>query len=394
MTSNHNKSAQLPNAINNISGSINTKARSKKKKKKNASPSDNLKDNCRVSLICMKSAYHLFVMKSIGCDIQNHKAFILNKDKKRMTADPILAIYNAVLRNSILKDAMTNYKYNVLKTKLETLNETAYDQIKTGARLYGNKKEATAEDMRKLTEKVLIRRIKIIYYMLVFDADFRQDMFEAFDPKHIAKKVINIPQNIEGANVTEAILEYSGTQCIQCNESLTSVFVSGRTNGTIAVCHYRKKDPKLCNVYLKKCDKCNIKYNYNRIDFADGSMYYLDPDAFAYYSISGTRTRHYMHQSIIKSIDEHQYCNRSTSIDIWLKHQNKDWQSEYEAMCNTSNMPPQLNSVELGYSTILRHYYFCKLLCNLRDIIGFGSVSINDRQVKIALKVTKWDRKK
>ena len=113
----------------------------------------------------------------------------------------------------------------------------------------------------------------------------------------------------------------------------------------------KKSAPAASIAYSRRCCSCGISYSYNRIDYDVNSQHknkqnrtiFLDPEALPYFIMS-PKPQNFIHQSIFKSIRNHQYCNKSSSIEMWLQHFNSDWSTEYDALLDIYTKQP-----ELGY---------------------------------------------
>ena len=98
-----------------------------------------------------------------------------------------------------------------------------------------------------------------------------------------------------------------------------------------------------------------------------------------------------MHKSIHKTIRHHNFENSSTPIDSSLDHYNNDWEEEYAELSKYKSN--SLSSIELGYNTTLRYFYFYSFLCRIRDIKDYDEfIDINGERVKVALTVTAADK--
>ena len=196
------------------------------------------------------------------------------------------------------------------------------------------------------------------------------------------------------------MMKYPGNSCMECKNKLSYVYRSAGKDckGSIAMAYHKRKAPMICNSYQKQCKDCGIYYNHNRIDYKKTTKHkaksnqtiYLDPDAFNYYSIAGKGANNYIHQSIFVSIRNHQYCNRSQSIDIWLQHYNEECKAEYNELAKIKYSDKL--SIELGYRTVLRYFYFYALLCRTRDIEEYASIVVNDRVIRVALIISNDDK--
>ena len=277
------------------------------------------------------------------------------------------------------------------------LSQLLHTIAKHDAKLSNNLRKCN----KKSNEKELIRKLKIIYYCIVFDSNIRNVAFTMFDSSHLDEHIISL-QNT-GARVTHGIMSYLGDSCIECGRKLLILFQNHRrdTKGSTSMVYHKKSAPKICNSYQKYCESCKIYYNYNGIDYHEDTPHtakrnqtvFLDPDALPYYSTARKGAKSYIHQSIHKSIKCHQYCNKSTSIDIWLQHFNEDWMPEYDKLSKIKDIHSLISSIKLGYATLKRYFYFYSLLCRIRDIENYETIDVNGRAIKIALIISNKDKK-
>ena len=336
-----------------------------------------------VKFILIQTAYKFYTMKAMCCNVNNPQDFILSQGAKAVWEAPLITIYKALKKKSI--DSSTSYTIQELLNRIENYNRKLRDNLRR------EKKEE---------EKELIRKLLIIYYNIVFDDSFRNMVFVMFEQSYLDENIISL-QN-KRARVTHGMIVYLGNSCIECNKKLSIVFQNYRDDvkGSIAMVYSRKSAPKICNSYQKCCENCKIYYNYNRIDYAEKTPHkakrkqtlFLDPEALPYYSSAGKGAKNFIHQSIYKSIRCHQYCNKSTSIDIWLQHYNEDWTAEYDKLSKIKNIHSLMSSIELGYSTVVRYFYFYSLLCRIRDLENYPTIDVNGRAIKIALIVSNADK--
>jgi len=349
--------------------------------------------NGNVTLPLMQSAYKFYAMKAMSCDIKRPLDFVLGTFGKATYEEPLQVIYQA-LQNTSLKKVVLPFTIKQLCIKLGTFDEKY--NINLRERLRVAKKPAIKE---------LYRKLLIIYYNVVFDDKFRELARIMFDQAYIDKQIITLNMDHNGARITNGIMMYPGNSCIECNNKLSVIYQDrrdGGSKGSVAIAYHKTSSPKLCTSYQKKCDKCHIYYNYNKIDYMknaknkarQNATLFLDPDALPYYSIAGKSTRNFIHQSIHRSLKHHQYCNKATSIIIWLQHYNEDFKADYDELLKIKDVNRLMSSAELGYSYILRYFYLYSLLCRIRDIENYGSININGDKVKIALIVTDEDKKK
>ena len=338
----------------------------------------------KIELISMLTAYKFYTIKAMSCNVNNPQDFMLPHNGKATWENPLLTIYKALQNISI--DGNTSY------TILQLLQTIAkYDK-----KLVNNLRKT----IKDTPEKELIRKLKIIYYSMVFDEKFRNIAFIMFDSSYLDKHIISLRNT--GARVTHGIMSYPGDSCIECNKKLLTSFRNYRADnkGSLAMVYHKKVAPKISISYQKYCKDCKIFYHYNRIDYQNETPHkakqnqtvFLDPDAFPYYSLGGKGAKNYIHQSVHESIKCHQYCNKSTSIDIWLQHFNEDWTAEYNELSNIPDINSFISSIKLGYCTVLRYFYFYSLLCRIRDIENYKTIDINGRAIKIALIISNADK--
>ena len=335
-------------------------------------------DDEDVTMAMILTAYKLYKMKAISCNDSGE--FILPTDGKAMWVDPLLKIYEAAQNQSIT--SVVSFSISTLCCNITLYNEQLRNRLRKKA---------------KDPQKELIRKIQIIYYNIVFDVNFRNKIYATFEHKHLDKDIISINNN--GARITQGIFIYPGNTCIECNGKLSCLYRNFQNDakGSIAIAYHKHEPPKICNVYQKRCLACDIYYNYNRIDYSKktkcknktNQTIFLDPAAFAYFSIGGKKNN-LLHQSILKSVRNHQYCNKSTSIEIWLQHFNEEWTAEYDKLNDIIGTDSL--SIKLGYLTLLRYFYFYSLLCRIRDIENYYTINVNDRDFKVALIISNEDK--
>ena len=332
----------------------------------------------------MQTAYKFYTIKAMSCDINSPQSFMLSTNARATWEDPLFTIHNALQNKSI--DGYTSYTVSKL---LHTIAKHDIELSKSLRREYN-----------RSTKKELITELKIIYYSIAFDDEFRNAVFTMFDSSYLDKHIISLHN--AGARITHGIMSYPGNSCIECNKKLVILFKKNRADakGSIAMICNNKAASKICNSYQQYCENCKIYYNHNRIDYHDESPHkakqnqtiFLDPDAFQYYSIAGRAAKNYIHHSIHKSIESHQYCNKSTSIDVWLQHFNEDWTAEYDELSNIPNIFSLIPLIKLGYATVRRYFYFYSLLRRIRDIENYQTIDINGRAIKIALIISNADK--
>ena len=341
-----------------------------------------------VKLILIQTAYRFYRMRAFSCNMNQANEFLLSTSARATWETPLISIHKALENQSI--DAVTSYTY------LQLLN--------TIAKSNNSLKQRLQRENKNDPRKELLRKLQIIYYNIVFDHSFRENILGSFDFGYLDKQIISLNTLDGGARVTHGIIMYPGNSCIECKSKLSIVFRPGRSDSKGSTCMVYSKisPPKIANVYQKHCKKCCIHYNYNRIDYGKDTPHayrknatiFLDPDALPYYSYARKGAKTFIHQSIHKSIRNHQYCNKSTSIDIWLQHFNEDWQSDYDKLSKIKNITHLITSLELGYNTTLRYFYWYTLLCRIRDIENHPTIDINGKKIRIALMVTDEDKDK
>lgn len=345
-----------------------------------------------VTLTLMQTAYKFYTMRAMSCDINKPADFMLNTTGKGTYQEPLKAIYEAI-QNQSKNDVILPYTIKKLCIKLAQFDKAHGINLREKLR-----RQISGDDAKELC-----RRLIIIYYNIVFDESFRNMTYTMFDQNHIDKHMISLNVGDKGARITNGIMMYQGNKCIECNKNLAILYRNTKDDnvkGSTAIAYHKTSAPKLCTSYQKKCNNCDIYYNYNRIDYTKNAKnkarrnatLFLDPQAFPYYSLAGKSTRNFMHQSIHRSIRNHQYCNKATSISIWLNHFNDDFRANYDELSKIKDLDRLLPSVELGYSYTLRYFYFYSLLCRIRDIENYDSIDINGRSVKVALVVTNDDK--
>ena len=342
-------------------------------------------DTDKIKVILMQTAYKFYTIKAMSCDVNNPQSFMLSTNARATWEDPLLTIHNALQNKSI--DGYISY----------TVSQLLHTIAKHDSKLF----TSLRREYNRTTTKELITQLKIIYYSIAFDDEFRNAVFIMFDCSYLDKHIVSLQK--AGARITHGIMSYPGNSCIECNKKLVILFKKNRTDakGSIETIYNKKAAPKICNSYQKYCENCKIYYNHNRIDYHDTSPHkakqnqtiFLDPDAFPYYSIAGRAAKNYIHQSIYKSIESHQYCNKSTSIDVWLQHFNEDWSAECDELSKIPNICSFISSIKLGYNTLRRYFYFYSLLRRIRDVENYQTININGRAIKIALIISNADKK-
>ena len=345
-----------------------------------------------VTLTLMQTAYKFYTMKAMSCDINHPADFILDTTGKATYEEALMQIHS-IIQNPSFDNVILPYEIPKLCMQLGTFDKIHSFHLRSKLR----KKKRSEEG----PNKELIRRLLIIYYNIVFDESLRTYTYKLFDQYHFDHQIVSLHVNEKGARTANGIMMYQGNECIECGSALNIVF-RGTQNakGSLAIAYHKTSAPKLCISYQKKCKKCDIYYNYNRIDYTDKTTardkrnhtLLLDPEAFEFYSISGKASQNYIHRSIYNSIRNHQYCNKPQSIMTWIEHYNFDWKHEYDKLAEIKNIHAILSSVELGYASTLRYFYFFALLCRLRDMEDYGSIIVNNKKIKIALKITDEDK--
>ena len=428
-----------------------TKTKPKAKSKKNKEVIE------EVSIIDLKTAYEFFTIQCTSKDINDPIQFVMPRYPAKITNDPLTRIYSVVKDNKLLKNCYTSCNIKRLRTQLTTIigqyaqnvNATpgvaiedkdrddtdAHDTATTSSFTPSSSTSSEDTDMSSVlqdltkiimnqckypraknnnktpsktethaSETKLINKlcdIKTVYYNLVFDGNFRNDVLNILGP--IYPQYVSLTKD-NVAHTTQGILCYAGRHCIECKEELKYCYRTGTTagkgdrKGSAAIARYRTKCPKIINIYLKKCENCNISYSHNRIDYPQthpkhpNTTLFLDPDAFNHYWIGWRNVKNVFHKSMHKSISDHQYSNKSTAMDTWLKHYNEDWKDDYKELFKLKGVKEHFGgSAELGYSTVMRYYWFVSLLRRIRDLDKFGVIDMDGKPVKIALRVTNED---
>ena len=157
--------------------------------------------------------------------------------------------------------------------------------------------------------------------------------------------------------------------------------------------YLKKSAPKRCDWRQKLSEICRIHYNYDRIEYSknkpheakENEIVFLDLDALPQYSADEKETKTFNHKSTHKSIRCHPCCNKSTSIDVRLQLFAVDWTAECKTTSKIKNIDALTPSIELGYSTIVRYFYFYSLLCRLRGWQNHATININGCGMKKAL---------
>ena len=341
-----------------------------------------------VTLTLMQTAYKFYTMKAMSCDINHPADFILDNNGKATYEEALIRIHD-VIKNPSFNDVILPYDIQKLCMRLGTFNTDLRSKLR---------KKKTSDDG---SNKELIRRLLIIYYNIVFDASLRTYTYKLFNQDHIDHEIISLHVNEKGARTANGIMMYQGNECLECGGILNIVYRNtDHTKGSLAIAYHKTSAPKLCLSYQKKCNKCDVYFNHNRIDYTDKTTVkdkrnctlLLDPEAFEYYSISGKASQNYIHRSIYNSIRNHQFCNKPQSIMTWTEHYNFDWKHEYDKLAKIENIHALSPSMELGYAYILKYFYFFALLCRIRDLEDYGSIMINGKKIKIALKITDEDK--
>ena len=346
-----------------------------------------------VTLTQMQTAYKFYTMKAMSCDINHPTDFILNTTGKATYEEALIRIHG-VIQDPLMNEVILPYDIPKLCTNLASFDKIHSVNLRSKLR----KRKIYDE----VPNKELLRRLLIIYYNIVFDVSLRTYVYKLFDQHHIDQQIISLHVDEKGARTANGIMMYQGNHCIECGDSLNIVYRnSEHTKGSIAIAYHKTSAPKLCISYQKKCKKCDIYFNHNRIDYTNKTTakgkrnltLLLDPEAFDYYSISGKASQNYVHRSIYNSIRNHQYCNKPQSIMTWVEHYNSDWKHEYDKLAKTKDIHSLLLSIELGYAYILKYFYLFALVCRIRDLEDYGTVTINGKKIKIALKITDEDKK-
>ena len=414
------------------------------KTKPNATSTKNKKVIEGVNIIDLKTAYEFFTMQCTSHDVNDPIQFVMARYPAKVTNDPLTRIYSVIKDNKLMKNCYISTNIKKLRAKLnnmpkmlmshliddtdahdtpssstssddtdmssvlQDLTKTIKDQCKYPRSKKNNNKNTKnpSKTETRASETKLINTlcdIKTIYYNLVFDGNFRNDVLNILGP--IYPQYVSLTKD-NVAHTTQGIFCYAGRHCIECKKELKYCFRTGTTagkgdrKGSAAIARYRTECPKIINIYLKKCEHCNISYSHNKIDYPEthpkhpSTTLFLDPDAFDHYCIGSRNVKNLFHKSIHKSISDHQYCNKSTAMDTWLKHYNEDWKEDYKELLKLKGVKEHFGgSAELGYSTLMRYYWFVSLLRRIRDLDKFGVIDMDGKPVKIALRVTNEDTK-
>ena len=326
------------------------------------------------NIIMIYTAYQLYLMINRTCiGTDDHlDSYLLSTTQKKIWEVPMLKIYKTALEN------------NVINSDLESLSlNDLYKSIKDKAKI--NPRRTTTDD------KDTIWCIKVIYYNIVFCPQFKQHVFATFNPEQLDPKIIHLSiDKTTTAKVTQGIVKWHQNKCIECKATLSISFRSNQEDaqGQIAMVYHNTDKPKICCNYRMRCQQCDITYGYNRIDYekkGEKKTLFLDPSAFPYFAAC-QRSRNFIHQSILKAITDRQYSNKPQGIETWCNYYNLDRKDVYDEL---RKMIPadkkETIEVELGYKTILQSFYLYSALQRLCKIKDFGTIKINDRDVKVAL---------
>ena len=342
----------------------------------------------RVTVSQLLAAYKLY--KMIEPSVVNKKGYMISSSSKLIWTDPLYHVYKAVNGHCVSLEA--EYTIKVIYDKLSEHDPKLASSLK--ARGYKGDAEA-------------MRQLKIIYYNLIFDDDFRKKIAGLFGDYDYMHGTMN-PLTRKSRLFTDKIITYAGNKCIECGDQLQYSFKATREDnrGTIGIAFDNKTGPSLCTVYRKKCDKCKINYFQNRIDYRADCVHaakrnrtiFLDPDAFSHFTMT-QGAANTMNLSIFESIRRHQYCNKPQSIQTWVFHYNEDWNDELIKLSKQiihTNAADELLQSTLSYDVVLRNFYFYSVLCRLRDLnVTKETVTIDDdHSVKVALILTADDKKK
>ena len=341
-------------------------------------------DDKKVTISMLLAAYKLYEI--VKPSAITSESFRITTKGRAIWTDPLYHMFQAINQRCI--QATTSIKVQFLQKQIGEYDE-------------GLMKELRAKQSRDDKSESL-RRLKIVYYNIVFDDVFRSKVSNLFGQHSYMHEAIMTRGTVHSL-CTEKMFMYPGDKCIECKGTLQKSFTAIRRDhqGTFGIAYHRKSGPSSCTSYRKKCPNCHIDYYQNRIDYRSDTKcagkanrtIWLDPEAFDYFTMhQGGQAM--LAQSIFRSIKNHQYCNKSSSLQIWLKHFNEDWHEEYARL---DKYMFSLPSSQLGYQVLLRNFYFHSLLCRLRDNeeIKFepSSITINDQSVKVALVLTDADKK-
>ena len=351
-----------------------------------------------VTIIMILSSYKFYKMQSKSCTKANYN---MNLDlphtpsaRKCIFGNAVLAIYKAAEAQSI--NGTTNYTIKDLCANL-----TDHVDKCIHARL----RRAIKGD----PDGELIRQLEIIYYNMVYIEEFRQKVFTLFESDSLDEAIISLKNDKDGARITQGTFMWAGDACIECGKKLKIQFRSKQhdAKGTLSIAYHKHQPPKICNYYKKKCEDCDILYSYNSIEYGDNTPYtakfakknetiILDPEEFDYFAF-GRKASKFIHISLWDSIKHHQYCNKSTSAQIWVQHYNEEWSAEYHKIKNILKANKKENlSAQLGYQTTRRSFYFRSLLCMIRDLEAENyknkTITVNGHAIKIALIISNADK--
>ena len=337
--------------------------------------------------IMLYTAYQFYRMINRTCiGTDDHlDSYLLSTKQKKTWQVPMMKIYNTALENVINSD-LPQFSLKKLHESLGKVMDKS--QMPSKAR--------PTDD----NNKFIICCIKVIYYNIVFCRQFKQTVLATFNHEQLDPKIIHLSMDTTTtAKVTQGIVKWHQNKCIKCQEPLSISFRNNQEDaqGQIAMVYHNIETPKICCNYRMRCQECAITYGYNRIDYereGEKKTLFLDPSAFPYFAAS-QRSRNFIHQSILKAITDRQYSNKPQGIETWVNYYNLDRKDVYGEL--RKMIPAEKKDkieVELGYKTILQSFYLYSALQRLCKIKDFGTIKINDHDVKVALILTDADMEK
>ena len=343
-----------------------------------------------INLLMIYTAYKLYQQLSLSC---NHEAdFLLGRNRKQVWQDVAMKIYNASVLNGIINNEV-NISINQLRKKLNKFKILKVKSIKNKFSNVIKFSDAECIDNAATHQSRLLEFVEIIYYNIVCDSEFRKKLHLLCDAPFDAN-IIHLNGPAEQARITQCHMRWPTIFCIKCNKPLRVCFKKGQQDarGSLAMVYHNRYSPKLCSNYQKKCDKCSITYNYNRIDYTESEeTLILAPSDFPYFTM-GVASHNFIHNSVFKSIRNHQYSSKPSSIEAFVEHYNEDRVDEYDQIQKVAHKQGVMINVELSYTTMLRYFYLHSALRRLCDVKDFGTINVNGREVKVALKLSRADK--
>ena len=324
---------------------------------------DGTTDKCmasKIKLLDMVTAYRFYQT----IDITLARSLVRMKAVSKGMYLEMLLIIHSELASSSTTNVLgmeTNYTYKTLvKETLKCITESSIKQH------IQNIKRSL--DRSNNANKEIPKQILLIYYCLLFNSNFKKEIEFLCNHKMAVNESILLHRST-GAKVAEMVISYAGEECIECQQPLKLSYRKTREDnrGSVAIL-YHKHSIKLALYNIKKCTSCKINYHYNKICYEhdcivkdkQNTMLFIAPQELEYFALS-KRSTTFIHKSIMESINEHQFCNKSLSIQMWTQHYNKEWNHRY----NELKAIPQLHEIphiELDYHTVWRYYYFHALL--------------------------------